>query len=108
MKRRCLKAAVVFLAIILVGGLTGIGKAAADEPYNLGVALAITGTGALYCKDGIDAIKLAVDEINKNGGFLGKHPIKLFIRDTHTKPDTDKHPNAHTNLHSNTSPDSGY
>lgn len=88
MKRRCLKAAVVFLSIILVGGLTGIGKAAADEPYNLGVALAITGTGALYCKDGVDAVKLAVEEINKKGGFLGKHPIKLFIRDTHTKPDT--------------------
>jgi len=61
--------------------------AQAAEPYNLGVDLAITGTGALYCKDGVDAISLAVKEINGQGGFLGKHPIKLFIRDTHTKPD---------------------
>jgi len=59
----------------------------AEEPYNLGVDLAITGTGALYCKDGVDAIKLAVKEINAQGGFLGKHPIEVFIRDTQTKPD---------------------
>jgi branched-chain amino acid transport system substrate-binding protein len=64
-----------------------INSTQAAEPYNLGVALSITGTGALYCKDGVDAIKLAVDEINKKGGFLGKHPLKLFIRDDQTKPD---------------------
>jgi len=73
--------------LILLGGFTIGGISMAAEPYNLGVNLAITGTGALYCKDGVDAIKLAVEEINAQGGFLGKHPIELFIRDTHTKPD---------------------
>jgi branched-chain amino acid transport system substrate-binding protein len=75
---------------IIIGGLLMLSVACmaqAVEPYHLGVNLAITGTGALYCKDGVDAIKLAVNEINAEGGFLGKHPIKLFIRDTHTKPD---------------------
>jgi branched-chain amino acid transport system substrate-binding protein len=72
---------------MLLGGFTIAGTSLAAEPYHLGVNLAITGTGALYCKDGVDAIKLAVEEINTKGGFLGKHPIKLFIRDTHTKPD---------------------
>ncbi|MGD2269980.1 MAG: ABC transporter substrate-binding protein [Desulfobacterales bacterium] len=75
---------------IIIGGLLMLSVACmaqAAEPYHLGVNLAITGTGALYCKDGVDAIKLAVNEINAEGGFLGKHPIKLFIRDTHTKPD---------------------
>jgi branched-chain amino acid transport system substrate-binding protein len=67
--------------------LSIVSMAQAAEPYHLGVNLAITGTGALYCKDGVDAIKLAVKEINAQGGFLGKHPIELFIRDTHTKPD---------------------
>ena len=61
--------------------------ATAAEPYHMGVNLAITGTGALYCKDGVDAIHMAVDEINAQGGLLGKHPIKVFLRDTHTKPD---------------------
>ena len=74
-------------AFVLLGGFFLAAPSLAAEPYHLGVNLAITGTGALYCKDGVDAIKLAVDEINAQGGFLGKHPIKLFIRDTHTKPD---------------------
>jgi branched-chain amino acid transport system substrate-binding protein len=77
---------VVFSIISLFGFISGENIQAA-ESYHLGVALAITGTGALYCKDGVDAIKLAVDEINKKGGFLGKHPVKVFVRDTQTKPD---------------------
>lgn len=78
---------VIVCSFLLIGGLVTIDSSLAAEPYHLGVDLAITGTGAMYCKDGTDAVKLAVDEINAKGGFLGKHPIKLFIRDTHTKPD---------------------
>ncbi|QTA86079.1 ABC transporter substrate-binding protein [Desulfonema magnum] len=59
----------------------------AEDFYHLGVALPLTGTGAFYSKDGIDAIQLAVEEINARGGFMGKYPIKLFIRNTGTKPD---------------------
>jgi branched-chain amino acid transport system substrate-binding protein len=81
------KVMVLMCSFILVGAFAGVGNGIAAEPYNLGVDLAITGTGALYCKDGVDAIKLAVDEINGQGGFLGTHPIELFIRDSHTKPD---------------------
>ena len=87
MKRIKLKSLVFILSILLLGGLTPASKCLAAEPYNLGVALGLTGTGALYSKDGVDAIKLAVDEINAHGGFLGKHPIKLFIKDDQTKPD---------------------
>lgn len=62
---------------------------ASEDPrtYNLGVDLPSTGNGASPGMDGIAAIKLAVDEINKQGGFLNKYPIKTFIRDTQTKPD---------------------
>jgi branched-chain amino acid transport system substrate-binding protein len=87
MKAKSLKAMVVVVAFLMVGALGSLHGVLAAEPYHLGVDLAITGTGALYCSDGIDAIKLAVDEINAQGGFLGNNPIKLFIRDTHTKPD---------------------
>lgn len=59
----------------------------AAENYNLGVVLGFTGTGALYSADQLDGIKLAVEEINKKGGFFGKHKIKLFVRDSQTKPD---------------------
>ena len=81
------KAIVIICSFLLIGGLGTIDSSLAAEPYHLGVDLAITGTGALYCTDAVDAIKLAVGEINAQGGFLGNHPIKLFIRDTHTKPD---------------------
>ncbi len=77
----------VACALVLLGGFFHVDRTLAAESYHLGVDLAITGTGALYCKDGVDAIKLAVEEINGKGGFLGKHPIKVFIRDTQTKPD---------------------
>ena len=82
MKSKCM---IIFLAVCMIISIAVTAPAA--EFYNLGVDLAITGTGALYCKDGVDAISLAVKEINAQGGFLGKYPIKLFIRDTHTKPD---------------------
>ena len=81
------KVTIIVCVLALLGGFCPVDSSQAAEPYHLGVNLAITGTGALYCKDGVDAIKLAVNEINDEGGFLGKHPIKLFIRDTHTKPD---------------------
>ena len=81
------KLTMIVCVIMLIGGFTVTGTSQAAEPYNLGVALAVTGTGALYCKDGIDAINLAVEEINAQGGFLGQHPVELFIRDTQTKPD---------------------
>ncbi|MFZ0449543.1 MAG: ABC transporter substrate-binding protein, partial [Desulfatiglandaceae bacterium] len=81
------KIVLVACSFLLVTALVNPTSGIAAESYHLGVDLAITGTGALYCKDGIDAIKLAVDEINSKGGFLGKHPIKVFVRDSHTKPD---------------------
>jgi len=58
----------------------------AEEPYDLGVALGFTGTGATYSKDAVDGIKLAVDQINAKGGLLGKHPIRLHVADTQTNP----------------------
>ena len=87
MKRIQLISLIFILSFLLFGGLTPMSKCLAAEPYNLGVALGLTGTGALYSQDGVDAIKLAVDEINGRGGFLGKHPIKLIVKDDQTKPD---------------------
>jgi branched-chain amino acid transport system substrate-binding protein len=57
------------------------------EPYRIGVLLPTTGTGANYSERPIKGLPLIADEINKRGGFLGKHPIELIFRDTQTKPD---------------------
>ena len=61
--------------------------AGAGEPYRLGLLLPVTGTGANYADGAIKAVMNAVADINSRGGFLGKHPIEVSFRDTHTKPD---------------------
>ncbi len=54
--------------------------------YPLGVALGLSGTGTPYSEEAVAAIEIAVNEINAQGGLLGRHPIRLFIRDTRTDP----------------------
>jgi branched-chain amino acid transport system substrate-binding protein len=78
---------IIFISFIFAITLVVSQKSCAEEPYNLGVALGLSGPGNLYSADGLDAIRLAVGEINAQGGFLGKHPIKLFVRDTLTNAD---------------------
>ncbi len=57
------------------------------ETYRLGVALGLSGTGGPYCKEAVEGLEVAVNEINAAGGFLGKHYLELYIRDTETAPD---------------------
>ena len=56
--------------------------------YRLGVALGLSGTGAPYCKEAVEGLEIAVNEINSRGGILGRHRVQLFIRDTQTNPET--------------------
>jgi len=76
---------IIWLLLMLLGPICAITLAA--EPYHLGVALGLSGTGAPYCKEAAEGLEIAVNEINAQGGFLGKHRIELFIRDTQTRPD---------------------
>ncbi|MGC9323254.1 MAG: ABC transporter substrate-binding protein [Desulfomonilia bacterium] len=87
MKHLMLRTSSMLMALfILILSAPGM-SVSAEEPYHLGVALGLSGPGALYSHDGLKAIELAVEEINALGGFLGKHPIQLFVRDTLTQPD---------------------
>jgi len=79
----------VIILIFLIGIISPKSVFAAD-PYHLGVALGLSGTGAPYCKEAVEGLEIAVNEINTQGGFLGQHPIKLYIRDTQTRPDVAK------------------
>ncbi len=76
---------IVPLFIFLTGLLT-FESAFAARPFHLGVALGLTGTGAPYSREAVEGIEIAVNEINARGGLLGKHSIRLFIRDTRTQP----------------------
>lgn len=75
------------LLLLLAAELTIASGTRAAEPYHLGVALGLSGTGAPYSAEALEGIEMAVNEMNLRGGFLGKHPIVLHIRDTQTRPD---------------------
>jgi len=80
----------LFLAVAVVafaGQAAAPDRALAAEPYHLGVALGLTGTGAPYSRQALEGIEIAVEEINAQGGLLGAHPIRLFIRNTKTQPE---------------------
>lgn len=76
------------ILLITFTGLLCFGSTQAAEPYHLGIALGLSGTGAPYCKQAVEGLEIAVNEINAQGGFLEKHRIILFIRDTQTRPET--------------------
>jgi branched-chain amino acid transport system substrate-binding protein len=79
--------AVVVLAVsAVVAGVWSPRAPLAAETYHLGVALGLTGTGAPYSREAVNAVRLAVDEINAEGGFLGRHPIAIFTENTRTEP----------------------
>jgi branched-chain amino acid transport system substrate-binding protein len=76
--------------LCLVFGFVALGlpgRSTAAEVYPLGIALGFSGTGAPYSEEALKGIQLAVDEINAEGGFLGKHLIKLFVANTKTRPE---------------------
>lgn len=61
--------------------------AAGAEDYELGVILSLTGGGAVWSHESVEAIQMAADEINSEGGLLKKHPIHLTIVDDEAKPE---------------------
>lgn len=77
---------IVILLMILAAGFAAPQISPAANPYHLGVTLGFSGTGAPYSREALEGIRIALDEINGQGGFLGKHPVRLFSRDTQTKP----------------------
>lgn len=76
-----------FLAAALLAVMGSLGASAHAEPYNLGVALGLTGTGAPYSRQALEGINVAVEEINEQGGLLGKHLIALHVGNTKTRPE---------------------
>ena len=77
----------IFL-VIVIAALLAPKSAPCGATFRLAVALGLSGTGAPYSQEAVEGLELAANEINATGGFLGKHRIQLFIRDTRTDPDT--------------------
>lgn len=60
--------------------------APAGQPFRIGALNSITGVGGPYGVPMLEAIRLAVDEVNVAGGAAGRQ-LQLFAEDDQTKPD---------------------
>ncbi|MFO1056384.1 MAG: ABC transporter substrate-binding protein [Dongiaceae bacterium] len=65
----------------LVLGLGAAGQAAAED-VKLGILFDVTGPIANFVPPILDAAKLAVDEVNANGGILNGQKLQMIVGDT--------------------------
>lgn len=59
---------------------------AQDKPIKVGLTTDLTGIAAAYARSQVNGVQLAVDQINSDGGLLGRK-VELIVRDSQLKPD---------------------
>ncbi|MBW2057631.1 MAG: ABC transporter substrate-binding protein [Deltaproteobacteria bacterium] len=74
---------VLGLALCLV--VFPVSSSPAKEPVQIGVILSLTGPIGPHGQEALNATELAVEEINRAGGVLGR-PIKLLVEDGESRP----------------------
>lgn len=72
-------------AVAAMAAPSVITKAWAATPIKVGVISPLTGAWTVYGKAHYSGFELAVDEINKAGGVLGR-PIEIIVGDSKTEP----------------------
>lgn len=80
---KLLKAALVFLAVILVASLALAAKTPTQEPYVVGAFVSATGPNSTLGTPEKETLEMLAEKINKNGGING-HPLKLIVEDDGT------------------------
>lgn len=75
-------------ALAAAGAVLGLAwaQAQAAPPFRLGALNSITGVGGPYGPAMLEAIKIAIAEVNAAGGAAGRQ-IQLYAEDDQTKPD---------------------
>lgn len=73
--------AALAVAVLMFGRYASIGL----PPIKIGVLHALTGTMAVSEQPLVDAVRLAVEEINEQGGLLGRQ-LQIVLADTHSDP----------------------
>jgi branched-chain amino acid transport system substrate-binding protein len=82
------------LAVMARTGITAVAAALvlgsiaqADEPpIKIGLTTDLTGIAAAYARGQVNAVQLAIDEINAAGGIKGRK-LELLVRDSQLKPE---------------------
>jgi urea transport system substrate-binding protein len=76
-------ARLALLALVLAVGafaLTWARRGATRDPIKVGVLHSLTGTMAISERAVVDATLLAIDDVNRSGGVLGR-PVEAIVRD---------------------------
>ncbi len=60
-------------------------SAFAVDSLKIGILFGLTGSASVSCQESLNSVKLAVEEINKAGGVLGR-PIELIVEDDEGRP----------------------
>ena len=76
----------LLLAAVLVLAIAGMALGADGAPIKIGYLATLTGDGAVWGQAEQGGAMLAVREINKKGGLLGR-PVELICYDTKGKPE---------------------
>jgi len=78
--------AALFGAAMVAPFLSGPAAAQSKKPIIVGAAVAVSGWMKHYDDGPLKGVKLAIADVNKAGGVLGR-PLKLITADTKTKPE---------------------
>lgn len=73
-------------ALALVAAFASAAAAEGDT-IKIGYVTGLSGACSSLSEDGLNGSRLAVDQLNANGGLLGRQ-IELIVRDSQTKPDS--------------------
>jgi branched-chain amino acid transport system substrate-binding protein len=89
---------VMALLVTAFAGCGGAAESTEEGPIKIGTIMPISGPVAAYGTQSRDAILMAVEEINANGGVLGR-PLEVIVEDDEANPEKTK--NAFTKLVTN-------
>lgn len=86
-RRQVLQAGAAVGAMLSVpAGLCGRAVSAAARPVKVGAIASLTGVASVWGRVLKQGAQLAIDEINAEGGILGR-PVELVLEDDESKPD---------------------
>src|SRR5919198_3266588 len=86
-RRSAMRRLRIALAMPLIAVASVLAPASAQDVLKLAIVAEITGGGAPSGTMWRDGVILAVEDINKTGGMLGKR-VETFVMDTQTYPPT--------------------
>lgn len=77
---------ILVILCLAVVGLAGCSGGTEEKTVNVGAVLSLTGVLAHGGLDARNALQLAVDEVNANGGIKGRQ-VNLIVENTNTDPE---------------------